>query len=61
MAYLRVNIPDGDYCNGCIFNQSGTVVCELFGFLNEVEILVDEREVYRLAKHESCKEHAERG
>jgi len=30
MAYIKVEIPNGEYCSGCRFLQGGTVLCTLF-------------------------------
>ena len=35
MAKVIVIIPDGEYCTGCRFLMSGTVLCTLFDDLVE--------------------------
>lgn len=55
MPFIRVEIPDGNTCNGCRFNQSGTVWCDLFcSYLVEDETCTD---IYKCEDClERCKE-----
>lgn len=42
MAHILIEIPDGELCSGCMFNERGTVWCSLFGqFLSEDENYTD--------------------
>ena len=33
MAYINVEVPNGEYCGYCRFLQQGTVLCTLFDML----------------------------
>jgi len=47
MAYIKVGVPDGEYCNGCRFQQNGTIVCTLFN------VLLNEDDT-GMCKYEKC-------
>jgi len=33
MAYIKVEVPNGEHCNGCRFQQRGTVLYTMFDIL----------------------------
>ena len=58
MSKLIIDVPDGEYCNGCAF-KAGTLDCLLFkhGVERKVLLNLDERKTTRLyVKCHACLE-----
>jgi len=57
MAFLKVEIPDGKFCDHCVFNTEGTVICNCFDvFLSEETTQGDEFEIDHCVKCKQCME-----
>lgn len=54
MAYLKIEIPDGPYCNGCAFKKTGKSYCNFFGDLIEVKVKVGGTTLNKSEKHIHC-------
>lgn len=53
MAYVIVEVPDGEYCRGCRFLVSGTILCSLFDdFVTEVDDYTKKRKCDRCPRED---------